>query len=203
MIRINLLPPETIEKRKAERRWVYVLFAAVGVFSFLFLFFLVMYIQVSSAQAEVAAKQQEAQALQAQAGSFKVFEDRQTELAARQAVADKALKDRVTWSKLFTEVSLVLPADTWLETFRGDEKGIAVTGKAVNHSGDLSSMGFKPVAKLMVRMSDLEQLQNVWLDSSKTDVYLGKPVLDFSLGAELVKPNAEKAASVPAPPSQP
>jgi Tfp pilus assembly protein PilN len=183
----------------------YVVFGALAFYAFLFIFFLIMYFQVTGAQAEVAAKQQEAQSLQAQAGSFKVFEDRQADLNKRQGVATKALGGRIAWSRLFTEVALVLPADSWLQTMRGDEKTLVITGLAIDDEGDQSSMGYKPVAKMLVRVSDLEQLQNVWLDASKHTVFLGKPVLDFTVGAEMALPKSENASSTsasPAPPSQ-
>jgi Tfp pilus assembly protein PilN len=201
VIRINLLPPEITEKRKAEQRWVYVIFGAVAFYALLFIFFGVMWLQVSAAEADVAGKQQEAQSLQAQAGSFKVFEDRQADLVARKQVADKALAGRIAWSRLMRELALVLPADAWLTEVHADEKTFTMKGMAVDGRGDMTSMGFKPVAKLLVRMADLDQLQNVWLETSKRGEFLDKPVVEFSLGADVVT-SSSTTARVSAPPTQ-
>lgn len=203
MIRINLLPPEITEKRKAEQRWVYVIFGAVGLYALLFIFFGVMWLQVSAAQADVAGKQQEAQSLQAQAGSFKVFEDRQADLVKRQQVADKALAGRVTWSKLLSEMALVLPPDSWLKEVHADEKTFSMQGYAAVDPADMTAMGFKPVAKMLVRMGDLEQLQNVWLESCQKSLYLGKPAATFSVQADIAAASTTTAtAAAPAPSQQ-
>jgi hypothetical protein len=73
MIRINLLPPEITEKRRAEQRWKYVVFGAVALYAVLAVFWFVMYLNVTGRSADVAAKKQEAQSLNTQAESFKIF----------------------------------------------------------------------------------------------------------------------------------
>ena len=68
------------------------------------------------------------------------------------------------------------------------------------------SSGFKPLAKLLVHMSDLEQLENVWLDStSKSRVRGSSPSSRSRIGADVTKPATSTVtpASAPAPPSTP
>lgn len=200
MIRINLLPPEITDKRKAERRWYYVVLGAVGIYLVLAVFWFVMFLQVTAKSADVGAKMQEAQALQQQASSFKVFEDRQADLKARQATVDKALTGRREWSKLFTELALVLPADAWLEKLHVDEKAFQISGQSLAPTGDEQSSGFKPVAKLLVHMADLQDLENVWLGSSNKSQVLSQDTVTFDITADISQV-ATKTAGAPAPPS--
>jgi Tfp pilus assembly protein PilN len=197
MIRINLLPPEITEKRKAERRWNYVVLAAVALYVLLGVFWFAIFLQVTTKAADVAGKQQEARSLQAQASGFKIFEDRQQDLQTRQSTADKALEGRIAFSRLFSELALVLPSDAWLTRAHADEKAFTVAGDAVDSQGDQSSSGFKPIAKLLVHLADVQQLENVWLSSSSKQSYLQHPVLQFEIGADVASPTVS-----PAPPKQ-
>ncbi len=198
MIRINLLPPGITQKRKDERRWVYIVFGGLGVLLIVGAFWGILQLQVISKRGEVDAKVQEAQNLQQQAESFKVFEDRQTDLQARQALANQALANRVSWSRLFSEISLVLPDDVWLDTMNVHETAFIIDGKAIDNS---EGGGYKAIAKLLVRVADLEQLQNVWLNSSDKTVFRGKSAIHFIIGTDLVPQNSSSSAAVPAPPS--
>ncbi|HEY3317232.1 MAG TPA: hypothetical protein VGK50_02245 [Coriobacteriia bacterium] len=205
MIRINLLPPEITDKRKAEQRWKYLVFGAVAIYALLAVFWFVMFLRVTARTAEVSAAQQQAQALQTQANAFKIFEDRQTDLKARQVVAEKALAGRMEWSKLLNEIALVLPADAWLTTLHVDEAKFAAAGRSVDVVSDPTSSGFKPIAKLLVHMGDVQQLENVWLDNSIKGTFLDQDTVQFSVTADVAKPAAPASATaaVPAPPSKP
>lgn len=204
MIRINLLPPEITEKRRAEKRWKYVVFGAVALYAVLAVFWFVMYLSVTQKAAEVAAKKQEAESVTRQAESFKIFEDRQKDLVARQGVVDKALTGRMQWSRLLNETALVLPSDAWLTNMQVDEKAFTISGQAVDAIGESGSSGFKPIAKLLVHMSDMQQLQNVWLNSSSKTDFKSQPTLTFSLSAEMIKAATATptAGAAPAPPAQ-
>lgn len=203
MIRINLLPPEITEKRKAERLWVYLVFGAVAVGVVLFIFFGVMWLRVNSRSAEVAEMQQESQSLQTQAGAFKVFEDRIADLTARKRTASSALASRVAWPRLVTEVSLVLPTDVWLDSLVLDEQRVTFEGRAIDSQAGGVSNGYKSVAKLLVRLQELDQLQNVWLNASDKGEMLQTPVMHWVIDSSVVKPSAGTTASVPAPPTGP
>lgn len=202
MIRINLLPPEITEKRKAEQRWKYVIAGAAALYIVIGIFWFFMFLQVTAKSADVAAREQEAQALNAQANAFKVFEDRKQALDARQAVADKALAGRVDWSKLFSEVALVLPADSWLTKLKADEKAFTAEGKCVDAVGDTGASGFKPLAKLLVHMADLREIENVWLQSTTREEYQDQPVVSFVVGGDMTPTTSTVTPSgAPAPPS--
>jgi hypothetical protein len=203
MIRINLLPPEITEKRRSERRWVWVIFGAVIWYAVLFVFFGVMLLRVQVSAGDVTAKTQEAATIQRQADSLRIFEEQKSALDARRSVTLTALSGRQAWSRLMTELSLVLPTDMWLESVSVDEKSFHAQGTSVDHTGDVPLMGYKNIAKLLVRLTDLDQITNIWLTSSSKGKFLEQPVITFQIEAEVVPPSATTTGSVPAPPSQP
>jgi len=200
VIRINLLPPEIIAKRKAERRWVYVMFGALGVTILLFSAWGYASLAVMNVRGELADKEQQATNLSSQAELFKVFEAKQADLEARKVIADKALVGKIDWAKLLTEFSLVLPNDVWLSSLAAaEDSGLTLDGQAVD-AVDAPDSGHKAIAKLLVRLADLDQLYNVWLGSStkaEPTEEGGASTITFQISTSLVIPSA------PAPPSQP
>lgn len=241
MIRINLLPPEILEKRKDEARWRWVLLGGVVAFAVLLVFFTVMYFQVTVKQGEVAATEQEVQTLQQQADQVKIFKEQEDALSQRRKIVAKATLGRVDWARLLYEVSLVMPPDIWLTNITGveddpltstpagqvadqsaptNESNVTLTGIAID-ADVLPDLGFKSIAKFLVRLSELEQLQRVWLTSAtkhpldevestageqtqNTDEFRTPPNIDFAIEAqmpEIQQPAEEDAASVAAPPA--
>ena len=225
-IRITLLPPEIVEKRKAESRRL--VFVAVG-FAIIALLgiawaFLALFVGIKTG--EVASAQQQAASLRAQAASFKVFEDRAGDLKARQAVADRALAGRIEWSQLMGDLSLVLPPDIWLETFEGDQAtagGAAPSSPAASASGsgsnsnllltgwsldvpvDKANGGFKSIAQLLVRLDDLSMLKNVWLTSAEVvpGGFRAQDAIKWSSSSEVVVPSSSASASASSVPGAP
>ncbi len=198
MIRVNLVPPEVLEKRKLERWWVYAVFAALAVYVVLAgVAGVLVYMRMGKAS-DLASQQQEAANLQAQAAQFKVFEDRKASLDARKAVIQKAVAGRIGWTGVLTDLSLILPSDAWLNSLTVDEKTVTIAGKAVNSSSDAQSGGFKTIAKLLVRLGYLTEFENVWLTQSAKSTYLDNDVSDLA-GTADVSPKAASDAST-APP---
>jgi Tfp pilus assembly protein PilN len=224
MIRINLLPPEITEKRKDEKRWRWVIAAALGVLVVLVCFYLVMFYLVTVKTADVAQIEQQAQQLQVQAEQVKVFQVKQDELKQRRAIVDSALKGRVAWDEMFYEVSLVMPPDIWLQALHGEEDDpllteenesiVRFTGWALNSVLDTPDNGYKSIAKLMVRLAELPQLQHVWLVSGANEIPVGNQAesateperIGYSVEAktpQTVLDESDTATGSPAPPSTP
>ncbi len=186
MTRINLLPPEIVERRKAEKRMSWVALGAVLVGVILLGAYAYGYWSVNSRQDELALVQQQVRATQAQADQLAIFEQRATELTARKETATLALAGCRNWAKIFTEMSLVLPSDVWIETMAADEEsGLQIAGYAVDSATDTPDLGHKTMAKTLVRLADLEQLQDVWLTTSVKDEYEERPAIRFTVTAGL------------------
>lgn len=207
MVRINLLPPEIVQKRKAEKLFGFVALGAVVIALVLVAVYGAAVWIVSGRAEELQAKKSQAADLAKAAEAFKIFEDKQTDLAARQATADTALAQRVEWSRLMNELSLVLPEEAWLIQMRCDEKAepnVSLGGVALDPE-DSPDGGHKVIAKALVRLAGLEQLNNVWLSSSEkvAGEEGDEGVINFLITAGVVKPAAPSApsAAVPAPPT--
>jgi len=202
MVRINLLPQEIIEKRRFERNLRYVLLGGVAALVVLFAVYGLLAMQVASANAELQDRQQTEANLRAQAEAFSIFEEKESDLEARLALAEQALAGRVDWGRLANELSLIMPSDVWVVTLTCDEEqGVTMFARAVDSETDVPDVGHKAVAKTLVRMADLEQLSSVWLSQSTKAEYEEKPVIDFTVTTAVVRPDLEgDADSEPAPP---
>lgn len=186
MMRVNLLPPDILERRKAEKRVGWVVLAAIGVAVVLAIVWAVGYFQLQGKRDELASVQQQTQLATAQANQLAIFEQRATELETRRATAAQALAGRVNWARLFDELSLVLPSDVWLKNMMAEEgNGLQLQGFAVDAPNDTPDAGHKTMAKTLVRLADLQQLSDVWLTSSKRTDYKDQPAIEFSVKASI------------------
>lgn len=195
MMRINLLPPEILERRKAERRFGWVIVAAVVVGVVLAGVWVIAYLRLQGKQDELASIQQQVQATSAQADQLAIFEERAAELETRRATANQALADRRDWARLFNEVSLVLPADIWIENMSAaEDAGLSLSGYAIDAPRDVPDQGHKSIAKMLIRLADLDQLSDVWLTSSAKGEFEEQPVLEFTVTADVAASGVEGGA---------
>lgn len=207
MVRINLLPPEIGERRKFEQQFTYVVAAGLLLLVILGLAWAFLQWQVAQKSDVLQTNRETASKVQAQAEAFKVFELKEQDFAARQAIAAAALAGRVDWSRIANEISLVLPSDVWLNSIEAEEEdGLTLIGMAIDSETDVPDLGHKAVAKTLVRLADLALLENVWLTSSEKtlDSETEATLIEFEITSGVVKPAAPATtnSSVPAPPSQ-
>ena len=180
MVRINLLPPEVLERRRYEKWYGYVFIA----FAVLLVLILIVYgfFLIGGAQktGNLQLLQEQSQKLQAQAEAFGIFEQKEQDLAKRQAVVTAALSGRINMGRVAEEVSLVLPDEVWLSSMQvaapeSPEKPspltlVSYTPYSSSHSMDVS---YKSVAKTLVRIAQLKYVSNVWLTSATNADYTG------------------------------
>jgi len=196
VIRINLIPPEILQSRKDEQRWKWVWLAGGIAALAVALFWATTYLQLSSATSDVASIQQDVATMQAQTSRFAVFEQKEAELKVRQDAVDTASKGRIDWSQLLYELGLVLPRDVYLTTFTGvDNAGggtaadsvITLAGKAVYDPDEVPANGYKSIAKMLVRLTELSELDSVWLTSSTlgTGSDTEAPMYDWAVNARI------------------
>ncbi len=196
-MRINLLPPEILERRQAEQRIKYVVFAALGVAALLAIVWMVTYARVQGKEGDLAALQQEVEMANAQAAQLAIFEERAAELEARRTTVQQALGDRIEWARIYDEVSLVLPSDIWLQSMAvNEESGVSLNGYAIDVPGDSPDAGHKAIAKALVRLADLEAFYDVWLTNSSKATFEDQPAIQFSISTQVVTPEAAGTAAV-------
>jgi Tfp pilus assembly protein PilN len=209
MVRINLIPKEITEKRRYERYFRYVFAAAAVILIVLLGAWAILTFQVNSKNEDLQARKDLANQYNTQAAAFAIFEQKQSELDSRSAIAQQALAGRIDWAKINGEVSLVLPSEVWAVGLAAtQDQGMQFTLVALDTT-DTPDVGHKSVAKTMVRLNQLEDLYNVWLTASqKSKLTLGsttQPVINFQVTASVLKPAASASAtadpSVPAPPA--
>lgn len=204
MIRINLIPPEILQARKDEQLWKWVwLFGGVAAL-LVAMFWSFMFLQVGTTTTEVASVQQEAQRLQAETSRFAIFRQKEGDLNARKAAVASAQAGRADWARLLTELGLVLPTDVFLTTFTGSDNGAAsdsvvtMAGQAIDEPDDSPNNGYKSVAKMLVRLTELEQLDSVWLSSTSVPVIADgateAPMITWAVSARIT-PSVTPTAS--------
>ena len=192
MMRINLLPPEILERRKAEKRIGWVVVGAIAVALLLAGVWGVGFMTVQGKRDDLAAIQQQVQTTQAQANQLAIFEERAVELEGRRGIVTLALGDKINWAKLLDELSLVLPSDVWVSRMALDQlNGLQIQGYAVDAPTDTPDAGHKSIAKTLVRLADLEQLYNVWLTNSVKELYEEQDAIQFTITTGVVVPAAE------------
>ncbi len=189
MMRINLLPPEILERRKSERRFGWVILAALMVAVVLAGVWVFAFFRLQGKEDELASIQQEVQSTNAEAAQLAIFEERAAELESRRSIAILALSTRRDWARLMSEISLVLPSDVWVETLLANEEtGLEMYGWAIDSPDDAPDVGHKTMAKTLVRLADLDQLTDVWLTSSAKSAYLEQPALEYTVTAVVSEP---------------
>jgi Tfp pilus assembly protein PilN len=194
MMRINLLPPEILERRRAEKGIGYVIVGAIAVALVLAATWGFAYMGLQGKKDDLAAIQQQVQVTQAEAAQLAIFEERAAELDTRRTTAASALAGRQNWGKLADEISLVLPTDMWLQSLAFSGDTVTFNGTAIDVDGDSPDIGHRTIAKLLVRMADLEQLYNVWLTSSTKGELEQRPVINFAVTADVHPPADEGGA---------
>jgi Tfp pilus assembly protein PilN len=193
VIRINLIPPEILQNRKDERRWKWLALSGGVVAAVLVMFWAFMALQVTASTAEVDSISQEVTGLETQAAQFQVFQRVESDLKVRKDAAIGAKEGAVDWARMLYELGLVLPKDIYLTSFTGADGGlgaasnVSFAGQAVDKLNDSPDNGYKSVAKMLVRLADLDQLDSVWLSNTSIAAATGgtAPMIGWTASARI------------------
>ena len=174
MTRIDLIPPEVVEKHQSRK----IIMIMVIVFTVVFGISLVAYL-ITMGQAIMAGNRVEiikAENIKVQNYTQKLqpYEERKKALDERQAIIEKMTADQVQWSSILNDISMVVPNDIWLKDVKIDlseiltakDQGgaaakvepkppITIVGYAFNHAA---------VARWLVHLNEINQFRGVWLD---------------------------------------
>lgn len=211
MLRINLLPPEALERRRSEKWYRYIFFGFFVLLALTLLIAAWLWLMAQAKQDTLQGLREQSQRYQAQAEAFSVFEKKQTDLAERERVAGIALAGRVNMGRLADDVSLILPEEIWIEIMHVTQDEFTMDGFTPLTSSRSSNVGYKSVAKSLVRLDSLEDLEEVWLDAASSSEFgnwqvesssevptTSAPVVRFQLSGK-VKRDAEAPAAAVGP----
>ncbi|MDY0088062.1 MAG: hypothetical protein RBS78_05900 [Coriobacteriia bacterium] len=204
-LQINLLPPEVLERRRLEK-WYKFIF--LGFFVLLVLALLLaawLLIMAQGRQDRLQALKDQSRQYQTKAEMFAIFEQRQNELDERQTIVDAALAGRVNMGRLAYDVSLIMPDEVWLEHLAiNQEDGLALDGFTPLSSSQAADVNYKSIARTLVRLDSLADLDAVWLGAASAAEYDGwqienpaaseaptttAPVLRFSMSGRVKSDN--------------
>ena len=212
MFRINLLPKEVLERRRYEGwyRWIFIL--AVGMILIILAVALLLWFDVRSKQDQLQAVLDQSKQYAAQAEQLSIFQNKEEQLQKRETVAQAALAGRVNVGQLANDVSLVLPDEIWLDLLTiNQDTGLTLSGNTPRSAGESNDVAYKSVAKMLVRLNELPQLYDVWLNSAANATWgqwatsasasseanpLAAKVVAFQASGKIVRPPAPSSSGL-------
>jgi Tfp pilus assembly protein PilN len=202
-VRINLLPPELYERQRTRRRTAAVV--AVGVILLLALgaFYFLQVLRENAVKEDIEAQEAENAQLRQQINELQEVDQLQLEIEATRQLLSTLLADRVLWSGVLRDVSLVIPGEVWLNGLTGQAgtpaagtTGTTTTTTAPTTTttttagqpaaggglvGQISFQGFAfthpDVALWLSRLEDVRGFVNPWLQTS-TDTLIGTQTVE-------------------------
>src|ERR671918_186094 len=200
-MRINLLPPEIRERQRYRRRTAAVILIGIIVLAALGAFYVLEVMRLADVREDLEAQQQRNAQLQQRIAELQRFAELQQELQDTRTLLSTLLADRVLWSGVLRDVSLVIPGEMWLSGLTGASIGAetegetttTTTGAPVVPGGGLVAQitfnGFafdhRDVALWLSRLEDVRGFVNPWLSNSqKTPIGLTE-VVQFTNSVDL------------------
>ena len=167
MLRINLLPKEVIERRRYEGWYRWVVILGIGLTLIIVSVYLLLVFVVSSKTGELQSIQESSAQQRTLADQLSIFENQEQQFQARQKVAQTALSGVVNVGRVAADVSLVLPDEVWLDSLTIDEKtGMTFSAQTPRTASESDDVAYKSVAKTLVRLNELPELSDVWLNTA-------------------------------------
>ncbi len=181
-MRINLLPPEVLERQRTRRRTAaavaigLIVLAAIGGFYFL------QVAQLNRVEEDISAQEATNAQLQGQIAELQDIATLEQEIAATRDLLNTLLADRVLWSDVLRSISLVIPSEVWLEGLNGQvgEASTTTTTPAPTTTGTFApgagvvgqisfngkAFSHRDVALWLSRLEDVRGFVNPWLSTS-------------------------------------
>jgi Tfp pilus assembly protein PilN len=204
MMRVDLLPREVLEQRKARRLTSVLVLGAVGWMLLLGGFWAYRNMELSRQQQRLEEAQAESRTLETQVAALQEFALLEKTVKDKQQTLTTVMAGDVAWSRLLIELSMIIPGEAWLTSFSGQATppGQPATatqpapGQPAGRLGNLTFSGttfdFPDVAKWITRLSELKSLQNVWVPSAAKTKIGAREVVNFSSTADLSQASASK-----------
>lgn len=191
--RINLLPPEIAARRRVRQQTTAAVAAGIALVLVLGLFYVVQVGRLSSEEAKLTLQEQENDTLRSRVTALSEFDALAKEAAAKSKLIDELTVAEVRWSLLLADISLVIPANTWLTNLTatvnvGASGARPAAGQTLQLGKiDLSGVTFThvDVAKWLVRLAGVEGFTLPYLSLSVKSNIGTTSTVDFTSSVEL------------------
>src|SRR5918996_519960 len=191
-MRINLLPPEILERQRARRRTAAVVALGLVVLLLLGGFYVLQLIRIQNLEDDLADQQAVNRDLQAQINELRDVAELQQQLADSRELLGDLLANQVYWSAILRDIALVIPGETWLTGLTGAIAGADVEAEvdvAPGLVGSISFTGFafdhREVALWLSRLEDVRGFANPWLSTSTKTLIGETEVVNFTNSVDL------------------
>lgn len=196
MKRINLLPPEIIERRRRRRQALILASAALAWVLLLSAVWIVRNAELRREEERLADARAQVRTLQGQIAALEEFDRLDKEAREKEQALAGAMANDVAWARLLIELSMIIPGDSWLTTFSGGASAPAegapaapTAGPAGPKFGSLSfavvTFDFPGVARWLTRLQELESFQNIWVPSATKGQIGTRDVVNFGSTVDL------------------
>jgi Tfp pilus assembly protein PilN len=180
-MRINLLPPEVLERQRMRRRTLATVVVGLIVLGAIAAFYFLKVAELGTVEEEIATQQARNAQLQQQIAELQDIAALQQEIERTRVLLNGLLADEVLWSQVLRDISLVIPSQAWLEGLTGQtaaaaggETDVAVTtttgtvGEGIIGQISFNGKAFshQVVAEWLSRLEDVRGFINPWLSSS-------------------------------------
>jgi Tfp pilus assembly protein PilN len=208
-VRINLLPSEIYERQRVRRRTAAVVAVGLIVLAALGAFYFLQVLRLKDVEDDIDTQQALNAQLQQQISELQEIDQLQLEIEATRDLLTNLLADRVLWSGVLRDVSLVIPGEAWLSGLTGQTGAAAgTTGTTTTTTtttttapapgtttapgglvGQISFNGFafghREVALWLSRLEDVRGFINPWLSSSTKTVIGTTEAVQFTSSVDL------------------
>lgn len=202
MRRIDLLPPVYAERRSQRRRVALVVVIVLAVLGLQIFWWVLLDGQISDKEEELATVEAQNAQIRAQIAELQRFEDRETEVNAKEDALRTVMAGDVDWPAFLTEIAMVVPSEVWLDILSASaartegETPVGTETAQVRISEQLpfgrvqftgNSLTMPGVAKWLIRLGSIKEFHAVWLNSATEQRVeeLGGDVITFDSTLEL------------------
>jgi Tfp pilus assembly protein PilN len=192
--RINLLPPERAQRRRARQISGSIVAGGLVLVGVLALIFVAEIFRLNGQKNTLEEQQQTNAALESQVATLSQFQQLETQLQQKSTLLKNVTQDEVRWSVILADVSLVIPTDTWLTNLTATETVNSGTQAAPGAQANqvlgtiqLTGVTFShlDVAKWLTRLAGVDAFTNSYLSISSKGTIGATGVVNFSSSAEL------------------
>jgi Tfp pilus assembly protein PilN len=196
MTKINLLPPELIERQKARRQTTIVAIVGFVVILLLGGFYVLQQLKLSDLDEKLAQQRATNENLAAQVNDLKRFDELIAQIRDREELLVTLLENEVRWSGVLRDLSLVIPSTAWLEDLDAAVRDplvanveTGVIGADPNIIGAITFNGkadrHPTVAEWLTALEKIRGFLNPWISESILELIGDVPVVSFTSSVDL------------------